>query len=101
MHGFPLVSSEATVTSKKLLFAPGANGRSRELTLATRFHTDAQTLRPYGANQGCTERVTTARTVCLKARRRLGDESADVLPVRQRNCSKVDYCRCPRLQPRL
>lgn len=79
----------------------GANGRSRELTLATRCQTDAQTLRPYGANKGARRRVATARTVCLEARRRLRKGSADVLPVRQRNYSKVDYCKCPRHQPRL
>ncbi|CAB3961753.1 hypothetical protein BLA3211_01376 [Burkholderia aenigmatica] len=42
-----------------------------------------------------------ARTVCLMARRRLGKGSADVLPIRQRNCSKIDYCNCPRYQPLL
>jgi len=55
----------------------------------------ALSLRPDSANQGA-RRVTTARTVCLLAGRRLKERSADVLPVRQRNCSKVDYCRCPR-----
>lgn len=42
-----------------------------------------------------------ARTVCLMARRRLREESADVLPVRQRNSSKIDYCWFPRREPRL
>ncbi|PXX19751.1 hypothetical protein C7399_102176 [Paraburkholderia tropica] len=42
------------------------------------------------------------RTICLAgktAAERKG--SADVLPVRQRNCSKIDYCYCPRRQPLL
>ncbi len=65
---------------------------------ATRTHTSAaSTLR----QSRCTEKRTAARTVCLLAGRRLGEESADVLPVRQRNFSKVDYCRCPRHSPHL
>ena len=34
--------------------------------------------------------------VCLLARRRLIEESADVLPVRQRNYSKIDNYWSPR-----
>jgi hypothetical protein len=44
-------------------------------------------------------RETAARTVCLWARRRLEEALADVVPVRREDCSKVDYCNCPRHMP--
>jgi hypothetical protein len=45
--------------------------------------------------------IAMTRTVCLSAGRRLEKAGADVLPVRQRFDSKVDYCKCPRQKPRL
>ena len=75
----------------------GAKKRNRERMLATRLPRGrVNTLASRWRKSRCTERLTAARTVCLLARRRLREESADVLPVRQRNCSKIDYCYCPR-----
>jgi hypothetical protein len=67
----------------------------RELMLATRCHTDARnhcvhmTLKVHGE-------YCYGAHVCLLARRRLIEESADVLPVRQRNYSKIDNYWSPR-----
>jgi hypothetical protein len=47
------------------------------------------------------EGETAARTVCLLARRRLEEALADVVPIRRKYSSKVDYCNCPRHMPHL
>jgi hypothetical protein len=45
---------------------------------------------------------TAMRTAYPMAGRRLKEDSArDVVPVRQKDCSKVDYCNCPRHMPHL
>ncbi|CAJ2944618.1 Uncharacterised protein [Burkholderia pseudomallei] len=63
----------------------------------------AKTQRSCGANQGCTGRgVANCGAHRLPDRLDGGERTgADVLSVRRRNCSKVDYCKCPRRMPHL
>jgi len=61
----------------------GEHGRAS--TLATCYRADARNHGAHTVPKECTKSVTTARTVCLLARRQLKEGSADVLPVRQSN----------------
>jgi hypothetical protein len=81
-------ASRANCSTRRVGVDECAQQRTRQRR--RRYRSDAR---------GATTEATAARTVCLLAGRRLKERSADVLPVRQRNCSKVDYCRCPRHKP--
>ncbi|MEW6343313.1 MAG: hypothetical protein AB1704_21860 [Pseudomonadota bacterium] len=74
----------------------GANGRSRELTLATRCQTDARQrcvqmalIKVHGEIYCGAHRLPDGKTAAKR-------KSAGVLRVRQRNYSKIDNCNCPR-----
>lgn len=63
----------------------------------------AKTQRSCGANQGCTGSGT-ANCDAHRLPDRLdggNEKGADVLSFRRKNCSKVDYCKCPRRMPLL
>ncbi|AJX33264.1 Uncharacterised protein [Burkholderia oklahomensis] len=63
----------------------------------------AKTQRSCGANQGCTGSGT-ANCDAHRLPDRLdggNEKGADVLPFRRENCSKIDYCKCPRRMPLL
>ena len=63
---------------------------------------DERMPRPDGAHdRSARRRFATARTVLPAGGTAARGRGADVLPVRQRNCSKIDYCYCPRHWPHL
>lgn len=79
-----------------------ANAR-RESGSRRRPNGRAKTQRSCGANQGCTGSGT-ANCDAHRLPDRLdggNEKGADVLSFRRKNCSKVDYCKCPRRMPLL